>query len=148
VTGGHRFRRASRVARASRAAATVVVVTVVALASATLPGGAQAAADDERSRTVTVDVAGKVDTTGDEGALVRTDSSTPAPILSLYVGLSAVGAVLGVAISRGRRHRPAGSERSTGLVAWRRRTDFWDLPAAAGSVRGPGGRGRRLPPGS
>lgn len=109
-----------------RAPAAVVLAALVGLGFVATPAGAQTAGP-----AVTVDLSGQIDAPADEGVLVRTDSTTLAPMMAVYVGLSLVGTTLALITLRRRgRHRTAAAdERTTGVVPGRRsRADFWDLP--------------------
>ena len=123
----------------------MTVGVVVWLTLGAFPAGAQTDApppvgDSVGVATIAVDLAGVNDPGPDRGVLVRTDSTSAAPMLAVYLGLSIVGLTLGVITARRRLLAVKATERITGVVVGRRtRTEFWNLglrPNPAGRLRG------------
>jgi hypothetical protein len=130
-----------------RAPAAVALLALAWLGVAANPASAQAA-DSVRSGPVVVDLSGQIDPPPDEGVLVRTDSTTLAPMMSVYIGLSLVGATLALITIRRRNGGPTADARFTGVVPGRRsRGEFWGLPVAAreGPSARPGDKPGRRP---
>jgi len=105
------------------------------LAILATPAGAQTA-PTPGSGAVAVSVTDEVGPAIDEGVLARSSAATLAPAAAVYVGLSVLGATLGMVTTRRRSRKLRAIERTTGLAARRRdKAAFWDLPAEPSPAR-------------
>jgi hypothetical protein len=96
-----------------------------------MAGGAQASGPaaptgGTDSTPVVVDLSGTMDPRADTGVLVRSDTSSAAPAMAVYLGLSLLAATLTVIAARRRLLAVRASELATGVVIGRRhRAEFW-----------------------